>query len=169
MHGPVTQFYIGKEKSLPGLQRQFILDYFGRPIKVAQKGYEEFVSQLVEKDYESPLKAPKKVGKTDGGVLPTIRGMRDSNQHRIKPFQWCGVFPQLQDVSAIFVRTLEKGSRFGSKAVPARPGALYCCPHWVDPCSPHCCPADYNENGKDGKDPLKNEKVTRYSLLTQFQ
>ena len=38
------------------MQRRFILGYFGRSIKVAQKGYEKFVLQLVEKDYESPLK-----------------------------------------------------------------------------------------------------------------
>ena len=49
-------FYIGKDKAPPWLQRQFILDYFGRSIKVAQKGYEKFVSQIVDKDYESPLK-----------------------------------------------------------------------------------------------------------------
>jgi len=49
-------FYIGKEKAPPWLQRQFILGYFGCPIKVAQKGYEKFVSQLVDTVYESPLK-----------------------------------------------------------------------------------------------------------------
>jgi putative transposase len=50
------RFYIGKEKAPPWLQRQFILGYFGSPVRVAQKGYEKFVSQLVDKDYESPLK-----------------------------------------------------------------------------------------------------------------
>jgi putative transposase len=49
-------FYIGKEKAAPWLQRQFILDYFGSSIKVAQKGYEKFVSQLADKDYQSPLR-----------------------------------------------------------------------------------------------------------------
>lgn len=50
------QFYIGKEKAPPWLQCRFILDYFGGPIKAAQKGYAKFVSQLADKDYESPLK-----------------------------------------------------------------------------------------------------------------
>ena len=48
-------FYIGKEKAPSWLQRRFILGYFGRSIKVAQKGYEKFVSQLVDEDYQSPL------------------------------------------------------------------------------------------------------------------
>ena len=30
--------------------------HFGSPVGVAQKGYEKFVSQLVDKDYESLLK-----------------------------------------------------------------------------------------------------------------
>jgi hypothetical protein len=50
------RFYIGREKAPPWLQQRFILGYFGRSIKVAQKGYEEFIEELVEKDYESPLK-----------------------------------------------------------------------------------------------------------------
>jgi len=50
------RFYIGKEKVPPWLQRKFILGYFGRSIRAAQKGYEKFVSQLVDKEYESPLK-----------------------------------------------------------------------------------------------------------------
>ena len=50
------RFYIGREKAPPWLQHRFILGYFGRSIKVAQKGYEEFVAELVERDYESPLK-----------------------------------------------------------------------------------------------------------------
>jgi putative transposase len=50
------RFYIGKEKAPPWLQRRFILGYFGRSIKAAQKDYEKFVTQLVDKDYESPLK-----------------------------------------------------------------------------------------------------------------
>jgi REP element-mobilizing transposase RayT len=50
------RFYIGKDKAPSWLQRQFILDYFGSPINVAQKGYEKFVLQLVDKDYKSPLK-----------------------------------------------------------------------------------------------------------------
>ena len=32
-------FYIGKKKTPPWLQCQFILDYFGRPNQAAQKGY----------------------------------------------------------------------------------------------------------------------------------
>jgi hypothetical protein len=50
------RFYIGKEKAPSWLQRRFILGYFGRSTKTAQKGYEKFVTQLVDKDYESPLK-----------------------------------------------------------------------------------------------------------------
>ena len=48
--------YVGKEKAPPWLQCQFILNYFGRLIGAAQKGYQQYVSQLVSKDYESPLK-----------------------------------------------------------------------------------------------------------------
>ena len=49
-------FYIAKEKSPKWLQCQFILDYFGRPITAAKKGYKKFVSLLVDRDYERPLK-----------------------------------------------------------------------------------------------------------------
>lgn len=51
------QFYIGKKKAPQWLQRQFILDYFGRQQIAAQKAYEKFVSQaFADKDYISPLK-----------------------------------------------------------------------------------------------------------------
>ena len=64
-------FYIGKEKAPPWLQRQFILDYFGHSIKIAQKGYQKFVSQLVHTDYESPLKD------VSGSVLLGSQGFID--------------------------------------------------------------------------------------------
>lgn len=50
-------FYIGREKTPEWLQREFILGYFGRRMSVAQEGYKNFVSQLVDQAYESPLKA----------------------------------------------------------------------------------------------------------------
>ena len=49
-------FYIGRKKAPEWLQREFILGYFGRRISVAQKGHKNFVSQLVDQAYESPLK-----------------------------------------------------------------------------------------------------------------
>jgi hypothetical protein len=49
------QFYIGEQKSPQWLYRDFILRYFGKKVSVAQKGYGNFVSALVDKEYESPL------------------------------------------------------------------------------------------------------------------
>jgi putative transposase len=48
--------YIGKKKAPEWLCMDFILGYFGRKVSDSQKGYEKFVSILIDKEYESPLK-----------------------------------------------------------------------------------------------------------------
>ena len=47
--------YIGKQKPAKWLYRDFILGYFGQKVSTAQKGYQEFVTALVKKEYDSPL------------------------------------------------------------------------------------------------------------------
>ena len=49
-------FYIGEKKAPGWLHREFILGYFGNKVSVAQLGYKEFVSSLVEREHDSPLK-----------------------------------------------------------------------------------------------------------------
>jgi REP element-mobilizing transposase RayT len=49
------QFYIGEQKPPEWLYRDFILGYFGSKVSIAQKGYRNFVSALVNKKYNSPL------------------------------------------------------------------------------------------------------------------
>ena len=48
--------FIGNTKAPSWLRQQFILDYFGQTLSIAQSGYRTFVGQYVDKDYESPLK-----------------------------------------------------------------------------------------------------------------
>ena len=49
------QFYIGAKKPPKWLHRDFILGYFGNKVSIAQKGYRNFVSALVNEKYDSPL------------------------------------------------------------------------------------------------------------------
>lgn len=49
-------FYIGRKKSPAWLCRDFILGYFGKKIKEAQQNYKQFVTSLLNEEYDSPLK-----------------------------------------------------------------------------------------------------------------
>jgi REP element-mobilizing transposase RayT len=49
------QFHIGEKKPPEWLHRDFILGYFGNKVSIAQKGYRNFVSTLVNEKYDSPL------------------------------------------------------------------------------------------------------------------
>ena len=49
------QFYIGVQKPPEWLYRDFILGYFGGKVSIAQKGYRNFVSAMVNEKYDSPL------------------------------------------------------------------------------------------------------------------
>ena len=49
------QYYIGHKKPPEWLSRDFILGYFNKNISAAQKRYHGFVSELVNRKYDSPL------------------------------------------------------------------------------------------------------------------
>jgi len=49
-------YYIGKKKAPEWLRMDFILGYFGKKLSEAQKGYKIFVSIMIDKQYETPLK-----------------------------------------------------------------------------------------------------------------
>ena len=49
------KFYIGKQKSASWLYRDFILGYFDKKVSTAQKRYQDFVTALVDQEYDSPL------------------------------------------------------------------------------------------------------------------
>jgi len=49
-------YYIGKKKAPEWLRMDFILGYFGKKLSEAQKGYKIFVSIMIDKQYENPLK-----------------------------------------------------------------------------------------------------------------
>ena len=48
-------FYIGKQKAPEWLHRDFVLSYFGKKISTAQNEYRKFVTELVNRKYDSPL------------------------------------------------------------------------------------------------------------------
>jgi putative transposase len=48
-------YYTGNKKSPEWLYKDFILGYFGKKVKTAQKGYKRFVEQLVKEKYDNPL------------------------------------------------------------------------------------------------------------------
>ncbi len=50
-------YYIGKEKTPKWLTVSFILGYFDKRITVGQRKYSAFVNAMVDKRYDSPLKA----------------------------------------------------------------------------------------------------------------
>jgi hypothetical protein len=50
------RYYSGKRKRPEWLVLDFILSYFGKDTSNAQKGYRQFVNEVIGKDYESPLK-----------------------------------------------------------------------------------------------------------------
>ena len=49
------QFYIGKKKPPEWLHRDFILQYFGNKVSIAQKEYRSFVNAILNKKYDNPL------------------------------------------------------------------------------------------------------------------
>jgi len=49
------QFYIGKQKSPEWLYIDFILSYFGKKVSIAQNNYQQFVTEIISKKYDSPL------------------------------------------------------------------------------------------------------------------
>ena len=49
------KYYIGKQKSVKWLYRDFILGYFGDKVSIAQKRYQDFVNALADQEYHSPL------------------------------------------------------------------------------------------------------------------
>jgi len=49
------QFYIGNQKPPEWLYRDFVLGYFGKKVSYAQKQYQQFVTVLSDRQYESLL------------------------------------------------------------------------------------------------------------------
>jgi REP element-mobilizing transposase RayT len=49
------QYYIGKKKPPEWIRTDFILGYFGSRRSAAQRGYQRYVNQLVNSEYENPL------------------------------------------------------------------------------------------------------------------
>ncbi len=49
-------YYIGNKKYPEWLRIDFILGYFGKKLSEAQKIYKKFVGEMIDKQYESPLK-----------------------------------------------------------------------------------------------------------------
>jgi REP element-mobilizing transposase RayT/predicted XRE-type DNA-binding protein len=49
------KYYIGKQKPVKWLYRDFILGYFGKKVSTAQKGYQKFVNARTHQEYDSPL------------------------------------------------------------------------------------------------------------------
>ena len=49
-------YYIGNKKYPEWLRIDFILGYFGKKLSEAQKNYKKFVGEMIDKQYESPLK-----------------------------------------------------------------------------------------------------------------
>jgi len=50
------RYYIGLEKALDWLVTDFILNYFGKRVSEAQKGYRGFVKARIGQEYDTPLK-----------------------------------------------------------------------------------------------------------------
>ncbi|UCH01225.1 MAG: transposase [Deltaproteobacteria bacterium] len=71
------RYYIGQEKASEWLSRDFILAYFGKTVSVAKKRYREFVSSLIGKEYESPLKGV--VGATILGSLDFVKDITEKH------------------------------------------------------------------------------------------
>ena len=76
------RFYIGETKPPKWLYRDFILGYFGNKVSVAQKGYHNFESLLIN-DYDSPLN--EVVGSTLLGSPGFITFMKDKFLSGKKP------------------------------------------------------------------------------------
>ena len=49
------QFYIGEKKPPEWLHRDLILQYFGKKVSIAQKGYRSFANAILNKKYDNPL------------------------------------------------------------------------------------------------------------------
>jgi hypothetical protein len=77
------RFYIGETKPPKWLYRDFILGYFGNKVSVAQKGYHNFVSLLINEKYDSPLN--EVVGSTLLGSPGFITFIKDTFLSGKKP------------------------------------------------------------------------------------
>lgn len=118
-------FYIGVKKTPNWLHRDFILGYFGDKVSVAQLGYNKFVSLLVARKYDSPLKevrASVLLGSQD--FIQFIKGSYLSDK---KPDRDLPALRQLGSRIThpeIFDRV---ESEFGQDPVAARNIKLYLC------------------------------------------
>jgi putative transposase len=70
-------YYIGKKKPPEWLKMEFILGYFGKKQLDAQKRYKDFVSIMIDKQYETPLKDV--VGSTILGTQEFISFIKDKH------------------------------------------------------------------------------------------
>lgn len=120
------KFYIGSENAPDWLHLDFILSYFGNNWPAAQAGYEKFVSLLVDRKYESPLKeatASVLLGRQDFIQRIKTRYLSGKNPVRDLPaMRQIGPGIVCQDIF-----DLVEASEFGKDPVSSRNVKIYLC------------------------------------------
>jgi REP element-mobilizing transposase RayT len=118
-------FYIGEKKAPGWLHRDFILGYFGNKVSVAQLGYKEFVSSLVGREYDSPLK--EAIASVLLGSQDFIQFIKDTYLTDKKPVRDLPALRQLgQGITLQDIIDMVE-SEFGQDPVPGRNIKLYLC------------------------------------------
>jgi len=123
------KYYIGKQKTVGWLYRDFILGCFGEEISSAQKVYQKFVSSLANGKYDSPL--DEVLGSTLLGspdFIATIKDKYLSGKEPAKDIPTLKVLTEKATMQDIFDEVI---TVFGSETALARNVMMYLCKRYT--------------------------------------
>lgn len=118
-------FYIGETKPPDWLHRGFILGLFASKMNRAQKGYRKFVSSLIGREYDSPLK--EVIGSVLLGTDEYIEFVRDRHLRGKKPSRDLPAIGQIGSMISMekVIETIE--SSIGGDAGISKSVSIYLC------------------------------------------
>lgn len=119
------QQYIGKRKAADWLEVRYILGYFGKREKTARKKYEAFVNDLLDQNYESPLKDA--VASTLLGSSDFVNRIRDKYLNDKEPDRNLPVLGRLINKPSVDDICSEVRTVFEEDASLCRKVSIYLC------------------------------------------
>jgi len=123
------QFYIGKQKSPEWLYIDFILSYFGKKVSIAQNNYQQFVTEIISKKYDSPL--DDVISSTLLGSPDFIAFIKDKYLSGKEPDKDIPALKELTEKVSVQDIFDEVEFVFGKESVLARNVKMYLCQRYT--------------------------------------
>ena len=123
------QFYIGKQKSPEWLYTDFILSYFGKKVSIAQNNYQQFVTEIISKKYDSPL--DDVISSTLLGSPDFIAFIKDKYLSGKEPDKDIPALKELTEKVSVQDIFDEVEFVFGKESVLARNVKMYLCQRYT--------------------------------------